>query len=102
MAHIHIRHSDNKTHTQDNIHIPSMSCPTDQVLHTECMTDAMDSVSVKIGTHPFHHECIIDTLDVHAEGAHQCAMDAVAEHDGHASGLAIGFTDPQANGMLSH
>ena len=94
MAHVRIKRGNDNTRAQDNIYLPSMSRPTDQVRHAEYMADAMDSIPVQIGNHRFHHERVVDALDRHAERSHQYATDAIAEHDGHGSGLAVGFTDP--------
>ena len=57
------------------------------------MADAMDSISIEISNHHFHHECIINALDTHMERAQWCTTDAVAKHNGHGSGFAIGFTE---------
>jgi hypothetical protein len=93
MTHVRVKRSDDTTRNNDHIYLASMSRPTDQVRHAECVADAVDSIPVIIDGHRFHHEKIIQALDVHAERAHEFATNAIAEHDGHGSALAIGFTD---------
>ena len=94
LAHLQIQRRDGTTRNHDDIYLPAMSRPTDQVRHAEYMAHAMDKIPVNIQGHHFHHSTILAALDVHAASAHKLATDHMANHDGHQDGQHIGFTDP--------
>ena len=48
---------------------------------------------VVIQGHRFHHEKVIDALDMHAAESHVHAANAVAADDGHVSSANVGYTD---------
>ena len=94
MTHLCVKRGNDNTRDHDHVYVPAMSRPTDQIRHAEYMADAMDAVPVTINGNRFHHSEIIQALDEHAARAHEFAANAIAEHDGHGSALAIGFVEP--------
>ena len=94
VTHLRVKRGNDNTRDHDQLYIPAMSHPTDQIRHAEYMADALDAVPVMINGNRFHHSDIIKALDDHAARAHEFAVDAVAEPDGHGSALAIGFVEP--------
>ena len=94
MTHIQVQRRLDNTRDCDNIYLPAMNRPTDLIRHAEYMATAMDNVPVVIAGNHFHHSTVLAALEQHATTSQSLVADAIAQHDGHNSANAVGYTDP--------